>query len=157
MEFFLGGILGWLYLEFEQENHAGKISAIVLEICTVILFVVVILVFHKMEGVYDGLCYTALFTPISILFVAVFAGSNGLVMRILNNPVLLWLGNLSTYTFLIHQVVIRWLQRILGNLYVGKYEVLLVTILSFTITAAIAMLVQYIGKTKNRKYIPNIN
>ena len=46
---------------------------------------------------------------------------------------------------------------ILGNLYVGKYEVLLVTILSFTITAAIAMLVQYIGKTKNRKYIPNIN
>ena len=157
LEFFLGGILGWLYLEFEQENHAGKISATVLEICTVILFVVVILVFHKMEGVYDGLCYTALFTPISILLVAVFAGSNGLVMRILNNPVFLWLGNLSTYTFLIHQVVIRWLQRILGNFYVGEYDVLLVTILSFTITAAIAMLVQYIGKTKNRKYIPNIN
>ena len=73
-----------------------------------------------------------------------------MVMKLLNNPVFLWLGNLSTYTFLIHQVVIRWLQRILGNLYVGKYEVLLVTILSFTITAAIAMLVQYIGKTKNR-------
>ena len=157
LEFFLGSILGWLYMELEQKNHVGKISATVLEICAVILFVVVILVFHKMEGVYDGLCYTALFTPISILLVAVFAGSNGLVMRILNNPVFLWLGNLSTYTFLIHQVVIRWLRRILGNLYVGKYEVLLVTILSFTITAAIAMLVQYIGKTKNRKYIPNIN
>lgn len=157
LEFFLGSILGWLYMELEQKNHVGKISATVLEICAVILFVVVILVFHKMEGVYDGLCYTALFTPISILLVAVFAGSNGLVMRILNNPVFLWLGNLSTYTFLIHQVVIRWLRRILGNLYVGKYEVLLVTILGFTITAAIAMLVQYIGKTKNRKYIPNIN
>lgn len=157
LEFFLGSILGWLYMELEQKNHVGKISATVLEVCTVILFVAAILVFHKMEGVYDGLCYTALFTPISILLVAVFAGSNGLVMRILNNPVFLWLGNLSTYTFLIHQVVIRWLRRILGNLYVGKYEVLLVTILSFTITAAIAMLVQYIGKTKNRKYIPNIN
>ena len=78
-------------------------------------------------------------------------------MRILNNPVFLWLGNLSTYTLLIHQVVIRWLQRILGNYYVGEYEVLLVTVISFTITAAAAMLVQYIGKTKNRKYIPNIN
>lgn len=157
LEFFLGGILGWLYLEFEQENHAGKFSATVLEICTVILFVVVILVFHKMEGVYDGLCYTALFTPISLLLVAVFAGSKGLVMKLLNNPVFLWLGNLSTYTFLIHQVVIRWLRDVLGNYYVGEYDVLLVTIISFTITAVVAMLVQYIGKTKNRKYIPNIN
>lgn len=157
LEFFLGSILGWLYMELKQKNHVGKISATVLEICAVILFVVVILVFHKMEGVYDGLCYTALFTPISILFVAVFAGSNGLVMRILNNPVLLWLGNLSTYTFLIHQVVIRWLRDVLGNYYVGECDVLLVTIISFTITAVVAMLVQYIGKTKNRKYIPNIN
>ena len=157
LEFFLGGILGCLYLEFEQENHAGKFSATVLEICTVILFVVVILVFHKMEGVYDGLCYTALFTPISLLLVTVFAGSKGLVMKLLNNPVFLWLGNLSTYTFLIHQVVIRWLREVLGNYYVGEYDVLLVTIISFTITAVVAMLVQYIGKTKNRKYIPNIN
>ena len=157
LEFFLGSILGWLYMELEQKNHVGKISATVLEICMVILFVVVILVFHKMEGVYDGLCYTALFTPISLLLVAVFVGSKGLVMKLLNNPVFLWLGNLSTYTFLIHQVVIRWLQRILGNYYVGEYDVLLVTIISFTITAVVAMLVQYIGKTKNRKYIPNIN
>ena len=54
LEFFLGSILGWLYMELKQKNHVGKISATVLEICAVILFVVVILVFHKMEGVYDG-------------------------------------------------------------------------------------------------------
>ena len=149
MEFFLGGILGWLYLEFELENHAGKISATVLEICTVILFVVVILVFHKMEGVYDGLCYTALFTPISLLLVAVFAGSKGLFMKLLNNPVFLWLGNLSTYTFLIHQVVIRWLRDVLGNCYAGAYEILLVTVFSFFITATVALLVQYFVKRKN--------
>ena len=149
LEFFLGGILGWLYLEFEQENHVGKFSATVLEIYTVILFVVVILVFHKIEGVYDGLCYTALFTPISLLLVAVFAGSKGLVMKLLNNPVFLWLGNLSTYTFLIHQVVIRWLRDVLGNCYAGAYEILLVTVFSFFITATVALLVQYFVKRKN--------
>ena len=107
----------------------------------------------------DKVCYTVkkyiypeeIMQAFVLLLVAVFAGSKGLVMKLLNNPVFLWLGNLSTYTFLIHQVVIRWLRDVLGNYYVGEYDVLLVTIISFTITAAVAMLVQYIKKKKNRK------
>lgn len=150
LEFALGGLLGWLYLNAERKEYNKKAFATGLECFAVIVFVAVILIFHKMEGVYDGICYTALFTPISLFLVAVFAMSKGWIMKFLNNPIFLWLGNLSTYTFLIHQVVIRWLRQMLDVHYSGEYYVLVLTSLSFAITGIAAMIVQYLSKLKTK-------
>ena len=150
LEFALGALLGWLYLNAEKKECGKVVFSTALECVAVIAFIVVIKVFHKMEGIYDGICYTALFTPISSFLVAVFAMSKGWIMKLFNNPVFLWLGNLSTYTFLIHQVVIRWLRQVMDVCYSGEHYVLVLTILSFTITGIAAMLVQYLSKLKTK-------
>ena len=148
LEFALGVLLGWLYLNTEKKECSKVVFSTALECVAVIAFIVVIKVFHKMEGIYDGICYTALFTPVSLFLVAVFAMSRGWIMKLFNNPIVLWQGNLSTYTFLIHQVMIRWLKQILNIYYSGEYFVLILTILSFVTTGVAAMLVQYLSHRK---------
>lgn len=139
LEFFTGAALGWLYCHRDSERKGSAVLMTVGELLTAALFVGVILVFHKMEtaGGYDGLCYTALFTPVSVLLVMVFAGSRGYFMKVLDNPFLLWLGNLSGSAFLIHQIVIRWLRMVLGGFDTGNYETAIVTALGFFITACL--------------------
>lgn len=148
LEFALGVLLGRLYLNAERKECSKVVFSTILECVAVIAFIVVIKVFHKMEGIYDGICYTALFTPVSLFLVAVFAMSRGWLMKFLNNPIVLWLGNLSTYTFLIHQVVIRWLRQVLDVHYSGEHYVLILAILSFAMTSIAAMIVQYISCRK---------
>ena len=151
LEFALGVLLGWLYLHGEKKECSKVVLSTALECFAVVAFIVVIKVFHKMEGIYDGLCYTALFTPVSLMLVVVFAMSKGWIMKIISNPVFLWLGNLSTYTFLIHQIVIRWLRQVLEVHYYGEHFTLVLTVLSFTITSMAAMLVQHIRFRKRTK------
>jgi peptidoglycan/LPS O-acetylase OafA/YrhL len=71
-------------------------------------------------------------------------------MKLFNNPIVLWQGNLSTYTFLIHQVMIRWLKQMLDVHCSGEYYVLILAILSFAITSVAAMIVQYLSKLKTK-------
>lgn len=149
LEFIIGAILGGLYLELGKETDAGKTIGILSEVIGIMAFVGVILIFHKMECIYDGLCYTALFTPVSVFLVVVFAKNQGWILKSLNNKFLLWVGNISSYTFLIHQVVIRWLQRILPETLTGNAKIVVVIILSFLISAAGAELVRMLEKNKN--------
>ena len=134
----------------QKKTVESPVKGTVWEIFAAAAFVGVIGIFHKMEGHYDGLCYTALFTPVSMLLVFVFANSRGMIMKILNNRCLLWLGNLSTYTFLIHQVVIRWLVTKLNQEILGDVYIFVLTVLSFVITVCGAELVKIIIKKSRR-------
>lgn len=140
LEFFSGAVFGWLYCNQDSKEKCSTAVMTFTELLTAALFVGVICIFHKLEtkGGYDGLCYTALFTPVSILLVMVFAKSRGLLLKLLDNPFLLWLGNLSGYTFLIHQVVIRWLRTVLDGFYMGNHETAVITLGSLLITVCAA-------------------
>lgn len=150
LEFYLGAALGKIYLECKSESADHVIKATIAEMIAAAAFVGVICIFHKIEGRYDGLCYTVLFTPVSMLLVMVFARSKGLIMELMNNRFLLWLGNLSSYTFLIHQVVIRWLVTLLNREALGNAYILILTILSFAITVIGAEIVLIIMKKCRR-------
>ena len=145
LEFVIGSAFGTLFLTWKKEPKE-KAYANILEMTAIAAFVGVICIFHKIEGVYQGLCYTALFTPVSILLVYVFAYSRGIFMKVLNNPVLLWMGNLSSYLFLIHQVVIRWLMTVLDREVLGEFYIFILTMLSFAISSAGAEVVVIIKK-----------
>ena len=145
LEFIMGAAFGALLFTWKKEPKE-KACANILEMTAIAAFVGVICIFHKIEGVYQGLCYTALFTPVSILLVYVFARSRGIFMKVLNNPVLLWMGNLSSYLFLIHQVVIRWLMTVLDREVLGELYIFVLTMLSFAISAAGAELIVIIKK-----------
>ena len=160
LEFALGVILGWIYLNGKECEKTNKMWMTIAELLAVCAFLAVIKVFHKMEGVYDGLCYTALFTPVSIYLVYVFAKSRGWCMKVLNNPVVIWIGNISSYTFLIHQVVIRWLQQKLPQTLEGNVRIVTMIGISFAISAIGAELVNLAqkyasNKAKTRNQIDN--
>ena len=146
LEFALGGILGWIYLNGKECEKTSKVWMTVAELLAVCAFLAVIKVFHKMEGVYDGLCYTALFTPVSIYLVDVFAKSRGWCMKVLNNPVTIWIGNISSYTFLIHQMVIRMLQQKLPQSLEGNARVAVIICISFILSAIGAEVVKVVQK-----------
>ena len=160
LEFVLGVILGWIYLNGKECEKTNKMWMTIAELLAVCAFLAVIKVFHKMEGVYDGLCYTALFTPVSIYLVYVFAKSRGWCMKVLNNQVVIWIGNISSYTFLIHQVVIRWLQQKLPQGLEGNIRIVTMIGISFAISAIGAELVNLVqkytsNKAKTRNQIDN--
>lgn len=151
LDFTLGTMLGWLYLNTENKRNAGILAGTVFEGFTAILVVLSVIIFHKMDGIYDGLCHTALFVPASLLLVAAFAECKGWITKLLNNPFLLWLGNLSTYTFLIHQVIIRWLWFVLMDYSQTVWYRGVLTVLSFTITVALAQLAKYLSNRRKKQ------
>lgn len=149
-EFFLGASLGWLYLRLDGPALKKEAAWAAVEVFAAAAFVGIICVFHKIESLYPGLCYTALFTPVSLLLVFVFACSKGFLIKILNHKILRWLGNLSSYAFLIHQVVIRWLGTILNREQLRDTYIFVLTILSFTVTVIGA---EFIFFMKNRRFL----
>lgn len=140
LEFLLGGALGWLFCHKKEAGTKKEFLATAAELLAAALFVGAILIFHQMEeaGGYAGICYTLLFTPFSLLLVWVSAKEEGLVLRALKNPLVLWIGNLSGYLFLIHQVVIRWLQMVFREREFGGFRTVLLILGSFLISACLA-------------------
>ena len=139
LDFSLGAALGWLYLNRKKVIENTFVMTF-FEVMAAVGFIVVILIFHKVEVNYPGLCYTVLFTPVSLALVMVFACSQGLIMKCFNNPFLRWVGNISSYTFLIHQIPIRWL-RIYGFKAMDEtMRTVLIVCISFGISALGAVL-----------------
>ena len=157
LEFFVGAALGWFYLNREKNIEWKMSRSTILEVFTVIIFAAVIKIFHRTEGIYDGICYTALFTPVSLWLVIVFVNSRGLLMKLWNNRFFLWLGNRSSYMFLIHQVIIYWLMGILAEHFAGMQYRVLLTVLSFWVSAGGSALAAWISDLKQKKAVIKID
>ena len=67
-------------------------------------------------------------------------------MKVLNNPVTIWIGNISSYTFLIHQMVIRMLQQKLPQSLEGNARVAVIICISFILSAIGAEVVKVVQK-----------
>lgn len=152
LDFALGALLGWLYLHVSKEEHWNFKLSTILELITIAAFIVVVKVFHRIEGVYDGICYNALFAPVSVWLVIIFVRSKGAVMKLLDNPLFAWIGNLSSYTFLIHQVVIHQMMGVLSRHFSGNLFLVLVVITSFFVSMGAAQLIILLNRVlgKNR-------
>lgn len=146
LDFSLGALLGWLYLNTSHKERWNFGISTILEIFTIILFIAVVKIFHRIEGVYDGLCYTALFAPVSLWLVIMFLKSKGAVMKLLSNPLFTWIGNLSSYTFLIHQIVIYQMMKILSEDFSGTPYRILVILTSFLISMTSAQLIVFVNR-----------
>mgnify|MGYP001536216323 FL=1 len=54
--------------------------------------------------------YNVLFTPSAVLLVWLLAVGKGIISRLLSAKPFLWMAGLSPYGFLIHQVLIRYME-----------------------------------------------
>jgi peptidoglycan/LPS O-acetylase OafA/YrhL len=134
LDFSLGAMLGWVYLNCDWKKYQTAGKAILLEIAAVAAFIIIEKAYLPIKENYMGIGYTVYFTLTAMLLVWTFAVNGSVITKALNNRVLLWLGNISSLTFLIHQVVIRWVKMNLHTVDLGRWYLPVVIVVCFAIT-----------------------
>ena len=119
-DFCIGGLLGFIFIrtrakEGDRPEPMKKCIAYntLFEVGAVALFVVSQMVYSKtiiINGIWLNY-YSCLFLPSSLLLVWIFAGRRGLITKLLSRKWMIYLGNLSSYAFLIHLVAIKYVQK----------------------------------------------
>ena len=134
LDFTLGVLLGWVYLNCRKKEMVNQRRAHLLEVLALIAFIVMEYAYLPIKENYMGIGYNVYFVPASLLIVWVFAVNEGVVTKSLNHKVLLWLGNISGFTFLIHQVVLRGLKMYVIDKSIGPAYLWVVVFATFVVT-----------------------
>lgn len=150
LDFTMGALLGWVYLNCKKKEGQNRKLTHLLEILALAAFVLMEYAYLPIKENYMGIGYNVYFVPASLLIVWVFAVNGGFITKLLNNKVLLWLGNISGFTFLIHQVVLRGLQMYAIRADVGAARVPLLIIFTFLITIAGTYIYLFLRKTSQK-------
>ena len=113
LEYFMAMIIGYNYNEkFHTSKSAG--AATVIEITTILLFITGhIFLKTGMYGNKGDFQYVMMFI-ISMVIVYVFSKERGMVSRLLDNSLLVGIGNASFYIYIMHQVIIKYVTTIFG-------------------------------------------
>lgn len=150
LDFSMGVMLGWLFLHRQESDVKNKTMVHLLEVLAVAAFILQEYAYLPIKENYMGIGYNVYFTLSSLLIVWVFAVSGGFVTKLLNNKVLIWVGNLSGYMFLIHQVVIRGLKMYTGKSLQGNVHLMYIIVATFVISVIGAYIYIYLEKTANK-------
>ena len=151
LDFSLGAMLGWIYLNCNWEEWLTKSKALFLELLAVFAFIFSEYAYLPIKERYMGIGYTVYFTLTAMLLVWVFAVHGSVITKMLNNRFLLWLGNLSSMTFLVHQVVIRWVKMNVAQDNLGQWYLPFVIVSCFLITIAGTYLYLFLTKSIKKK------
>ena len=104
--------MGCLYHSRKQESDLPGGAFSLLELAAVLLASGCLFIAAKQVGVLGAVAfrYNVLFTPSAVLLVCLLAVGKGIISRLLSAKPFLWLAGLSPYGFLIHQVLIRYME-----------------------------------------------
>ena len=96
----------------------------------------------------DGLINTTIvFLPSSVLLVYIFAKNEGLITKVLTNKVTIYLGDISSFIFLFHQVPIKTLH-IRQNGLNGVEELVIILAVTLLLSEMYRRLSKYIKSKK---------
>lgn len=142
IEFVLGCLLGVIYLKkiyVDQRLHKILGGSAIL----IIIIVNAVYIFYNPQDsdlLHPELWwrYSVIFSlPNAILIYCIATAQKGWLNKILIKKELTWLGDMSAYAFLIHQMVIRYINVVLGKipaLLDERFMLILKVLLSFCIT-----------------------
>ena len=128
LDFLIGCNAGYLFLHRNNEKRHNVSAYTCLELFAILLAMFAnICVLCKdnpvlenaaaVAHVVSALRQAAIYTPSSIMLVWLFAANKGQITKFLTNKVLIYLGNISQYTFLIHTVVLYCLGYVINFIY----------------------------------------
>lgn len=131
LDFFIGCNAGYIFLN--RDDSGDKKTAIYTIFEILALAVVPFLVYWSQKP-YEFVVAkaftstTIIFLPVSVILVYLFAVNRGLITKILTNKVLLFVGDLSPYMFLIHFVEVLYVSSLLGflGLALNKYIIVVI-------------------------------
>ena len=111
-DFTISCCMGCLYHSRKQERSLPGGAFSLLELAAVLLAGGCLFIAAKQVGVLGAVAfrYNVLFTPSAVLLVWLLAVGKGVISRLLSTKPFLWLAGLSPYGFLIHQVLIRYME-----------------------------------------------
>ena len=111
-DFTISCCMGCLYHSRKQESGLPGGAFSLLELAAVLLAGGCLFIAAKQMGVLGAVAfrYNVLFTPSAVLLVWLLAVGKGFISRLLSAKPFLWLAGLSPYGFLIHQVLIRYME-----------------------------------------------
>ena len=153
MDFALGCNLGYIFLALRDREH-GKAVLWGLDTAIVLLYAVTS-VFFKTTGHFlsrEEYRHTLLFVPFALVTVYSFALGKGPLSRLLTNRITVFFGNLSNYTYLIHQDVIRILM--MAFTYVGiSLDVFKIAVIpiGFALTVLLALGYRKLAASRREK------
>ena len=111
VDFYTGCCLG-RYYSLVGHKATGIVKASIIEI---LMTVVAILIcrFWK-AGQTSGFLvainnWTTIFIPLSAIWIYLFVRKEGIITELLSNKALIYIGNISSYAFLIHYIVIKYI------------------------------------------------
>lgn len=100
---------------------------------------------------------TIIYIPISSLMIWLFAVNKGAISKVFTNKLLIFIGNMSGYSFLIHQIVLRYLNSILKHIHFISYNfycsLMIKIIAGFMITTLLAKGLKQIDQNIIEKHI----
>lgn len=110
-DFFIGCCLGKVLIRLKSKvfNLSASFYSMI-EAGIVVIFIVIQCFYsaHYNNSEYIWLLTTLIHIPLAVSMVLIFAIREGCITKILSNQVFIAMGNVSAYTYLIHQVVIRY-------------------------------------------------
>lgn len=139
-DFFIGCIIGWIFLNTDFLKEIGNKVRSALEFGIMVIIIASKYIYDYQIGILgsEWCRYSLLFIPSSIMVVYLFALNEGYFTRILSRRGLIFLGDISPYTFLIHQLVIRYYNIVIS--YMGiELGIVMKYIICLNITIFIAL------------------
>lgn len=110
-EYFIGLVLGIGYLN--RKNEKIKASSF-FEILTIVILSMMIII-QKNKIIPSWMSFSLCWLIPNLLTILIFSYEQGIISKILKNKILIWLGDISMETYIIHQVMIINMSYIIGN------------------------------------------
>ncbi len=127
VDFFCGCVLGRIYmLASEEENTDNTIVYTILEICLLAFSIWFSLWLGTVEENPVMLAiknWSSGYIVMALPWIWVFAMKKGLLTKLISNPAMIALGNISPQAFLIHYVIVRFV-----NAYMGLHQIPFTTV-----------------------------
>lgn len=135
-DFLIGCCMGLFFVRSHHKMACGNSSAFILQLVIPVVLVGCFWIYHSGTTILglENVKYTLLFLPTTCFIVYLTALDGTLYSRILTNRILIKIGNLSPYAFLIHAVVIKYLYAANHILAQNKLSSILIVIIAFVIT-----------------------
>ena len=134
-DFIIGCNLGYLFLTKKAKNF-GKIQTTIAE--SIFIFLVMITNYIYANKISVGseqwIRYNILFLPTTIGIVYLFALNNGIFSKLLTNRVSIYVGNRSGYAFLIHLMVISYMDVLVWHFFNISLSPIIKTIVVLLLT-----------------------
>lgn len=115
-DFFAGCNLGYIYYCLSKkeikENHAVVYTIFEILVLVGNVFIVSAYIRGKSVLIADWSKNSLIYQPILLSLIFVFAESKGFIVKVLSNKVAIWIGNLTGYMFIIHEVILYYFQAV---------------------------------------------